>query len=47
MSTTGKVKKCKLYGDKSCVTITIGISNIEKYFIISHPIRQPIGELNN
>ncbi|XP_033360743.1 vitellogenin receptor isoform X1 [Bombus vosnesenskii] len=44
MSTTGKVKKCKLYGDKSCVTITIGISNIDKYFIISHPMRQPIGK---
>lgn len=44
MSTTGTIQKCKLYGDKSCTTITIGTPNIDKYFIISHTIKQPVGE---
>lgn len=44
MSTTGTIQKCKLYGDKSCITIIIGTSNIDKHFIISHTIRQPLGE---
>lgn len=45
MGGTGIIRKCKLYGDKSCTTIPIGISNINKYFIILHTIRQPIGKL--
>ena len=44
MSTIGAIQKCKLYGDKSCTTIIIGISNIDKHFIISHTIKQPVGE---
>ncbi|KOC62359.1 Vitellogenin receptor [Habropoda laboriosa] len=42
MAPTGTVKKCKLYGDKSCTTIPIGNSNVDKYFTILHTIRQPI-----
>lgn len=45
MGGTGIIRKCKLYGDKSCTTIPIGTSNINKYFIILHTIRQPIGKL--
>ncbi|KOX76539.1 Vitellogenin receptor [Melipona quadrifasciata] len=44
ISTTGTIRKCKLYGDKSCTTIIIGISNIDKHFIISHTIKQPVGK---
>lgn len=47
MGGTGIIRKCKLYGDKLCTTIPIGTSNINKYFIILHTIRQPIGKLNN
>ncbi|CAK9805473.1 Vitellogenin receptor [Anthophora plagiata] len=42
MVPSGMVKKCKLYGDKSCATIPIGNSNVDKYFTILHTIRQPI-----
>ncbi|OAD52717.1 Vitellogenin receptor [Eufriesea mexicana] len=44
MGTTGTVKKCKLYGDKSCIMISIGTSNIDKYFTILQTTRQPIGK---
>ncbi|XP_012350206.1 vitellogenin receptor isoform X1 [Apis florea] len=44
MGGTGIIRKCKLYGDKLCTTISIGTSNINKYFIILHTIRQPIGK---
>ncbi|XP_015434155.1 PREDICTED: vitellogenin receptor [Dufourea novaeangliae] len=41
MGTTGTLKKCKLYDDKSCTKIPIGNSNINKYFSILHTSRQP------
>ncbi|CAL7944547.1 unnamed protein product [Xylocopa violacea] len=42
VGTAGTVKKCKLYGDKSCTTIPVGNPNVNKYFTILHSIRQPI-----
>nr|XP_031843623.1 vitellogenin receptor-like [Nomia melanderi] len=40
MGTTGTLKKCKLYDDKKCTTISIGISSISKYFTILHTSTQ-------
>nr|XP_034189705.1 vitellogenin receptor isoform X1 [Osmia lignaria] len=46
MGTTSTVKKCKLYGDKSCTEISIGNSNIDKHFTILHTSRQRIAAKN-
>ncbi|XP_076632440.1 putative vitellogenin receptor yl isoform X1 [Colletes latitarsis] len=44
MGTTSTLKKCKLFGDQSCSSISLGKSNIDKYFTILHISRQPIGK---
>ncbi|XP_053978841.1 vitellogenin receptor isoform X2 [Hylaeus volcanicus] len=44
VGTTSMLKKCKLFGDKSCSSISIGKSNIDNHFAILHPSRQPIGK---
>ena len=44
MGTTGTIKKCKLYGDRSCTAVSIGTSNIDKHFTIMHTSRQPIAK---
>nr|XP_033342194.1 vitellogenin receptor [Megalopta genalis] len=41
MGTTATLKKCKLYDDKSCTSIFLDHSNIDKYFTILHTSKQP------
>ncbi|XP_078043558.1 vitellogenin receptor-like [Augochlora pura] len=41
MGTTATLKKCKLYGDKSCTSIVLDHSNVDKIFTILHTSKQP------
>ncbi|KAG7204450.1 hypothetical protein KM043_004885 [Ampulex compressa] len=41
MGTTGELQKCMLHGKKTCSTVHLGSSNIDKDFAILHSSRQP------
>lgn len=46
MDTSGQLRSCKLYGEKSCETINIGKNNVHRQFAILHISRQPVGWYN-